>query len=72
MPGWHHRCNGHELGQTLEMVRGREACMLQSWGRKESDMTGRLSNKDFSTSSLLTIWPGNSLLWGLPCVLLDV
>ena len=25
MAGWHHQCNGHELGQTLEMVRDREA-----------------------------------------------
>ena len=24
MVGWHHRFNGHELGQTLEMVRDRE------------------------------------------------
>ena len=25
MPGWHHRCNGHELGKLWEMVRDREA-----------------------------------------------
>ena len=25
MAGWHHQCNGHELGQTLEMARDREA-----------------------------------------------
>ena len=24
MAGWHHQCNGHELGQTLEIVRCRE------------------------------------------------
>ena len=26
MAGWHHWCNGHELGQPWEMVREREAC----------------------------------------------
>ena len=25
MVEWHHRLNGHELGQTAEMVRDREA-----------------------------------------------
>ena len=25
MVGWHHQYNGHELGQTLEMVGDREA-----------------------------------------------
>ena len=25
MAGWHHECNEHELGHTLEMVRDREA-----------------------------------------------
>ena len=25
MAGWHHRCNGHELGKLREMVRDREA-----------------------------------------------
>ena len=25
MAEWHHRCNGHELGQTLGEVRDREA-----------------------------------------------
>ena len=24
MAGWHHGCNGHELGQTWELVRDRE------------------------------------------------
>ena len=26
MAGWHHRINGHESEQTLEMVKPREAC----------------------------------------------
>ena len=25
IPGWLHLCNGHEIGQTWEMVRDREA-----------------------------------------------
>ena len=40
MTGWHHRCNGHELGQTLgdgERQGGLVYC--SPWGHKESDMT---------------------------------
>ena len=43
--GWHHRFNGHELGQTLgagEGWRGLEFCC--SWGRKESEKTWWLNN----------------------------
>ena len=34
MAGWHHRCNGHELGQTLEDCKGQGglACCKQSVG----------------------------------------
>ena len=32
MPGRHDWCNGHELGKLWEMVRDREACVLQSMG----------------------------------------
>ena len=45
MAGWHHRWNGHELGQTSgdgEGQGGLVRCSL--WGRKESDMTGQLNN----------------------------
>ena len=64
---------GINLHKLQEMVRDREAWYAAvHGGRKELDTTGRLNNKDFSTLSLLTIWPGNSLLWGLPCVLEDV
>ena len=47
MAGWHHRCNGHEVGQIWvdgEGQRGLECCSL--WGHKESDTTGRLNNND--------------------------
>ena len=42
--GWHHQCNGHELGQTLgdgEGQRGLPGC--SPWGCKEPDTTGRLN-----------------------------
>ena len=45
MAGWHHRYNGHELGQIWgdgEEQEGLVCCSL--WGHKESDMTGRLNN----------------------------
>ena len=45
MPGWHHQCNGYELGQTLgddEGQRGLTCC--SGLGRKESDATGKLKN----------------------------
>ena len=41
MAGWHHQCNGHEVGQTSgdgEAQGGLACCSL--WGYKESDMTG--------------------------------
>ena len=43
--GWHHWCNGHELGQTSGEGKGQgglACCSL--WGHKESDMTGWLNN----------------------------
>ena len=40
MLGWHHRCNGHELGQISGDGEGQEAsCAVVHRGRKESDMT---------------------------------
>ena len=40
MVGWYHRCNGHELGQTLRdgEPQGGLAC-CGPWGCKELDMT---------------------------------
>ena len=45
MAGWHHWCNGHELGQTSGEGKrqGGPAC-CSPWGCKESDTTGRLNN----------------------------
>ena len=41
MVGWHHRLNGHEFEQALEIAKDREAwrATYSSWGRKESDKT---------------------------------
>ena len=68
MAGWHHRCNGHEFGQTLgdgEGQGGLACCSL--WGHKESDTTGQLnSNNDAScpkrlVMSFITQW--SSCYW---------
>ena len=32
MAGWHHRCNGHELGKTSGDGEGQRPGMLQSMG----------------------------------------
>ena len=45
MAGWHHQCNGHELGQTSGDGEGRRTGVLQSMGLKESDTTGQLNNE---------------------------
>ena len=53
MAGWHHRCNGHELGQTLgdgEGHRGLACCC--PWGHKEWDTTGWLNNNNMPRNEL--------------------
>ena len=44
MTGWHHRCNGHELGQTLGDVRGRP-------GMPKSRMGLRRVGHDWATEN---------------------
>ena len=47
MAGWHHRCNGHELGKTLGDGEGQGGLACCSpWGCKESDMTESLNNSN--------------------------
>ena len=50
--GQHHRCNEQELGQTPgdgERQGGLLCC--GTWGRKESDTSGRLNKSEASDSS---------------------
>ena len=45
MSGQHHRCNEHELWQTLGEGEGKGGLVCCSlWGCKELDTTGRLNN----------------------------
>ena len=51
MTGWHHRCNGHELEQTLGDSDGqRRLACRNPQDHKESDMTGQLNNKTWTRS----------------------
>ena len=61
MVGWHHQCNGHELGQSLGDSEGQGGLACCSpWGHKESDMTGWLNNN-------MTVWilTCSKTLWSL-------
>ena len=44
MAGWHHQCNGHELGQTSGDGEGQGGLVCCSpWGHKVSDTTEQLN-----------------------------
>ena len=77
MAGWHHQCNGHELGQTIGDGEGQSGLGCCSpWGRKESDTTGQPNNNNsiiftlfhslhpVSLSHCLWSWPFG-LLWSM-------
>ena len=50
MAGWHHWCNGHELGQTPGDAEGQGGLACCSpWGCKELDMTEWLNNNKSNT-----------------------
>ena len=50
MVGWHHRHNRQESEQTPGDTEGQGSLACCSpWGRKESDTTEQLSNKDCTT-----------------------
>ena len=45
--GWHHQCNGHELGQTPGDGEGQGSLTCFSpWGREESDTTRQLNSRN--------------------------
>ena len=47
MVGWHHRLSGHEFEQALGVGEGQGSLVCFSpWGRKESDTTELLNNKN--------------------------
>ena len=49
----HHQLNGHEFEQTLGDSEGQGSLACCSpWGRKESDMTERLKNKQQKMKAL--------------------
>ena len=60
--GLHHWFNGHDLEQTVETVRNREACCAAVHGIAELDTTWQLNNikiftqQIFSSVCLLIIW----------------
>ena len=54
MSGWHHWCNGHELGKTSGNHEGQGGLACCSpWSPKELDMTGRLNNIFVTTSETI-------------------
>ena len=56
MAGWHHWCNGHELGQTSGDGEGQRSLVCCSpRGYKESDLTGRLNNNNMYMYNWITL-----------------
>ena len=50
--GWHHRLNGHEFEQALQVGDGQGSLAHCSpWGHKESDTTERLNQTE-----LFNVW----------------
>ena len=58
MVGWHHQCNGYELGQTPEDGKEQGSLVCCSpWGQEESDMTWLLNNNNNKlTGTLRPSW----------------
>ena len=52
MAGWHHQCNGLELGQTLGDGEGQGNLLCcSSWGHKELDTSGQLNHNKWKNHS---------------------
>ena len=61
LAGWHHRCNGHELGQPPGDDKGQESLVCCSpRGHKELDTTGQLNSSRMPGSPLVVSWFGSS------------
>ena len=52
MVGWHHRLDGHEQAPGVGDGQGGLAC-CNPWGRKESDMTERLTRTELAGNKRL-------------------
>ena len=53
MVGWHHRLDGHEFEQAPGDGEGQGSLACCSpWGRKESNMTEQLNNKNREPQAL--------------------
>ena len=47
MAGWHHQCNGHELGQAPGYGKGQGGLVCSSpWAHKELEMTEQLNKNN--------------------------
>jgi len=64
MVGWHHRLTGHKFEQDLGDGEQGSLAFCSSRGRKESDMTERLSNNN---SVATTSCPSSFFSWSLSC-----
>ena len=65
--GWHHWCNGHELGKTSGDSEGQRGLVCCSpWNCKELDMTGWLNNND-PTIPLPGIYLEKNMVWKDTC-----
>ena len=69
MVGWHHRLTGHEFEQDLGDGGQGSLAFCSSRGRKESDMTERLSNNN---SVATTSCPSSFFSWSLSCYSFDL
>ena len=57
MAGWHHWCNGHELGQASGDGKGQGSLACCSpQGHKVSDTTGQLDNNYWWTPRMMRVW----------------
>ena len=57
MAGWHHQLNGHEFEWTPGDGDGQgDLACWNSWGRKESDMTGWLNGTELREDTVTQKW----------------